>query len=201
MEISRRSKYALCQFLDVLNRTDATLLLEKHAIPTEDEEAGWQQRPWFLIIRGHIIAAPARQIGEILQELLRTAETYRHDVSPRYVFDERWKEMLLCLALDGFVVAQDEYERPLKQFVAVEPQIDGIHPIDDELTTAIRQSGMSEAARVIERLEASAQAFMQPDMNNCLTNLRIALETIARSISHDLGGDEVQTKKWGSALR
>lgn len=201
MEISRRSKYALCQFLDVLNRTDATLLLEKHDLPTEDADAGWRHQAWVMTIRDHIVAAPATQIGEILNELIRTADTFRNDVSPRHVFDERWKELLLSLALDGFAVARDEYDRPMKQFVAVEPQIEGIHPIDDELTAAVRQSGLSQCGTVIDRLVASADAFIDSDMNNCLTNVRIALETIARSISYDLSGDELRSKKWGSALR
>lgn len=201
MEISRRSKYSLCQLLEVLNRTDATLLLEKHGISTDDEGGGWRQQAWALTIRDNVMAASGAAIGQVLQELLRTADTLRHDVSPRYTFDERWNDFQLCLRLDGFDVETNETYPPSKLFVPVEPQIEGVQPIDDALSAEIRRSGLQDANSIIVKLDTSAVAFIQSEMNNCLTNVRIALETIARSISQHLGGDEVRSKRWGGSLR
>lgn len=124
MEISHRSKYSLCQLLEELNRTDATLLLEKHGIPTQDD---WRRQPWILTVRDHLIEASAERVGNVLQELARTAGSFRNNVTPRHIFDERWDDLVLCLSLDGFVVPLDEYDRPLKCFVPIEPQLEGVN--------------------------------------------------------------------------
>src|SRR5262245_60847772 len=79
------------------------------------------------------------------------------------------------------------------------------YAIEDDLTTEIGKSQLAEAAQVLGLLEKSGAAFQQspPDFNGCLSNARIALETLARAItkkrreSHPGSFDET---KWGQML-
>lgn len=200
MEISRRSKYSLCQLLEELNRTDATLLLEKHGISTQDQLESWRHQAWICTVRDHLIASPATRVGDLLQELGRTAGSLRNNVTPRHTFDERWEDLVMCLALDGFVIPRDEYDRPLKCFVPIEPQLEGVKPFDDELSSELAKSALPNVAEITDRLEASGTAFRRSEMNNCLSNSRIALETLVKSVASELGARPEQSEKFGTAL-
>ncbi|MGO4352587.1 hypothetical protein AB4Z25_11700 [Rhizobium sp. RAF36] len=200
MEISIRSKYSLCQLLEELNRTDVTLFLEKHGITPLDDNGGWVPEPWVMTVRNWMLQAPASRIGDLLQELVRTAASWRNNVSPRYVFDERWEDLFLCLSLDGFAVALDEYGQPQKYLVPVEPKLDGIKPFDDELSIAIQRSGVPLGPEIIDRLQAASDAFRRSEMNNCLSNVRIALETLVKSLATELGATPSESAKFGAAL-
>ncbi|WP_327209836.1 hypothetical protein [Rhizobium leguminosarum] len=200
MEISSRSKYSLCQLLEELNRSDATLLLEKHGIATQDDQSDWRHQPWIMTVRDHLFVASAERVGDLLQEFARTADAWRNNVSPRYVFDQRWEDLRMCLSLDGFFIPPNEYGQPLKCFVPTEPQLEGIKPFDDELSTEIGKSGIPTAEKIIDRLEASANAFRRSEMNNCLSNARIALETLVKSVASELGAKPELSDRFGAAL-
>ncbi|MBU4527613.1 MAG: hypothetical protein KUA43_11385 [Hoeflea sp.] len=200
MEISNRSKLSLCQLLEELNRTDARLLLEKHTIATQDDQGTWEHQPWIITVRDHLLAAPAKRVGDLLQELVRTNASWRNNVSPRYLFDERWEDLTMCLELDGFAILLDDYGRSQKHFSPVEPQLEGVRPFDDELSLEIRRSGIPAAQEILDRLEASANAFRSSELNNCLANARIALETLVKSVAVEIGAMGDQADRFGAAL-
>jgi hypothetical protein len=124
----------------------------------------------------------------------------RSSVSPRYKFDERWQDFSRCLQLDGYGLVRDEYGRDLDQFAPIEPIIDGAGGVEDDLTRELGRSGLSEAQEILRVLEASAASFRGGDFNGCLTNARVALQTLATAIakarhaSHPGNFDET---KWG----
>ncbi|MCF1464048.1 hypothetical protein FS827_22345 [Agrobacterium vitis] len=104
------------------------------------------------------------------------------------------------MSLDGFAVALDEYGQPQKHLVPVEPKLDGIKRFDDELSVAIQGSGIPLRLEIVDRLQASSDAFRRSEMNNCLSNARIALETLIKSLATELGAAPSELAKFGAAL-
>ena len=142
--------------------------------------------------------AQPSQLHSLLSEIIRTQGDLRNRVAPRYRYDERWRDLEFCLLLDGYKVERG-------QLVAIDPTIDGTEPLDDDLTALLRESALPEADSVIGMLGSSTDAFRKepPDVNACLAEARVALETTAKDIarvrrqSHPRNYDE---SSWGGIL-
>jgi hypothetical protein len=203
MDVSTRSKFSLCQFLLLFERDEIVLLLGKYGLPTEGLQSRWGGINRTTAIREAIVDAEPLPLGELVQEIAKTRRTMRSRISPRYSFDERWQDFNRCLQLDGYRLARDEYGRELDQFVPIEPIIDGASEIEDDLTRELRRSCLSEAEEILRVLDVSAASFRGGDFNGCLTNARVALQTLATAIaktrcgSHPSGFDET---KWGQVV-
>ena len=188
--ISERSKLSLCQFLDLQPKPSLGVLLRKHGIDAEIHDLDS-----FAVI---IQFAPLDQLRSLSSEVIRTRGDLRNQVTPRYRYDERWDDLVLCLLLDGYRVGDSE-------LVAVDPTVEGAEPLSDDLTVSLSESGLPQADGVIRMLDNSTVAFrgVPPDVNACLTEARVALQTIATSIanarqrSHPGTYDE---SKWGQVL-
>lgn len=181
MNLSTRSKLSLCQFLCLFGSHEIILLLDKHGFQIGELEA--QPDPMFIAntVQRHVENAPSTQLGELLQEIARTHNSMRANIYPRYKFDERWKDLELCLKLDGFRLETDILNH--NGFVPIEPMIEGMQPIEDDLTNEIKKSSLPENDEVCQILGNSADAFIRSDFNGCLTNARVALQTLATSIA------------------
>ena len=191
--ISKRTKVSLCEFLWRQPSPHLRVLLEKHDI--------WDMNEDFLSLDYLVTAildARPEELRNLIAEVLWTQRDLRTNVDPKYSYDDRWRDLTHCLLLDGYRVEED-------QLVAVDPTVEGAEPLDDDLTRLLKVSGLQEATDIIASLNASTDAFRRvtPDVNACLTNARIALETAAKAIarrrqhSFSMGYDE---SKWGSAL-
>ena len=188
--ISERSKLSLCQFLDLQSRPSLAVLLRKHGIDAEVYDLD--------SLSVSVQCVPPDQLHSLVSEVIRTRGDLRNQVTPRYRYDERWDDLVLCLLLDGYKVGDG-------QLVAIDPTIEGAKPLSDELTASLSRSGLPQADGVIRMLDNSTVAFrgVPPDINACLTEARVALQTIATSIanarqtSHPRAYDE---SKWGQVL-
>ena len=179
MNLSKRSKLSLCQVLDLFAREVVATILAKHELDTEGLNP-WDGEPVPELVCESIFGASAAQLANLVDEIVRTRGSMRFQISPKYVFDERWDDLVLCFELDNYRL---EYVGPGRQrFVTIEPAIEGVDPVDNSLTRELRQSGLLEADEIIRTLEASANLFRAGDMNGCLSKARIALETLALSI-------------------
>ena len=134
MNLSKRSKLALCQFLTLFGRDDLILLLGKYGFSTDELENQWAGASIAAALREVVIPASASQLEGLVQELARTRDSMRTGVSPRYHFDERWTDLRLCLELDGYAKERDEYEMEQDRFVPIEPIIEGAEAVEDDLT-------------------------------------------------------------------
>ena len=205
MDISARSKFSLCQLLLLFEHDHVVLLLGKYGLPTEVLENRRGRLSSATAIRDTVIDAFPSPLGELVQEIARTRATVRSRISPRYTFDERWQDFCRCLQLDNYGLARDEYGRELEggQFAPIEPIIDGVGRAEDDLTGEVGRSSLSEASEILRVLEASATSFRNSDFNGCLTNARVALQTLATAIakahrvSHPGSFDET---KWGQVV-
>ncbi len=183
MNLSTRSKLSLCQFLCLFGPHEIILLLGKHGFQVGELEG--QPDPGFIAntVHRHVEIASSPQFGELLHEIARTHNSMRANINPRYKFDERWKDLKLCLELDGFRLKTDNLDYKLERFVSIEPMIEGMQPIEDDLTNEIRKSSLPKEDEVCLVLGNSADAFIQGDFNGCLANARVALQTLATSIA------------------
>lgn len=203
MNLSRRSKLSLCQFLALFERDDLVLLFDKYELPTDELESRWRGQSVTALLKEAILQASASQLGELVQELARAGNSMRAEISPRYRFDERWDDLLLCLKLDGYAKERNEYDRELGRFVPVEPVLEGAAVVEDDLTRELRRSGLSDIEGIFEVLESSASAFRRSDFNGCLSNARVALQTLATSIARARTQDypgNFDDNKWGQVI-
>ena len=198
MNLSSRSKLSLCQFLLLFRRTSLRLLLDKHGIPhgIEEEYVGDATAA---LTESVCEAASATQLGNLVQEIARTGRTLRCEVEPRYRFDQRWEDLLLCLELDGYGGERDPVLGGTTRIVAIEPTIDGAAAVDDDLSRQLQVTGLPNADETARLLDSSATAFRDRQFNACLTNARVALQTLATSIAR--AGNENQgtfdERRWG----
>ena len=184
MNLSSRSKLSFCQFLLLFPRPSLRLLLDKHGIPHELEEH-YPRDATTALTESVGEGASATQLGNLVQEIARTERTLRCDVEPRYRFDQRWEDFLLCLELDGYRAERTQVLGGTTRIVAVEPTIDGAAAVDDDLSQQIEATALSNADEIAQLLDSSATAFRNREFNACLTNARVALQTLATSVAQE----------------
>lgn len=201
MNLCRRSKLSLCQLLDLIDRDRLTLLLDKYGI--NPRPRAFPDFSVTEVIHEPVLMASEQQLGEILQEIAGTRGSIRSYISPRYRFDERWKDLLLCLELDGYRLGEDEFGRGTGSFVPIEPEIEGVQPVEDDLAAELRRSGLSEADEIARVVDNSADAFRRGDSNGCLGSARVALETLATSIARSRQAshpESFDSERWGQVI-
>lgn len=188
MIITKRTKLSLCQFLVLFGQDVLSILLEKHEISIW----GFSQ----IEIRDAFYEANLNSLETLIDEVVRTNGDLRNRVNPRYRFDERWKDLVKCLLLDGFKVENNE-------IIRIEPLIESCDPIEDDLSNELTKSILHPIDDIARHIKLSADSFRlsSPDYNACLSHSRIALETLVRSIAKQEGLviDE-GSKAWGSSL-
>lgn len=139
----------------------------------------------------------------MLEEVVRLRGQFRANVSPKYLFDGRFEDLRRCLELDGFVIEESNW--PTSVLKPIEPSIDGSAPLEDDLAIALKSTGLPNAAAIKKLLDDSTADFLKnpPDLNGCLTNSRVALQTLATAIGEaraDPSWVDVDKSKWGSVL-
>ena len=184
MNLSSRSKLSLCQFLLLFRRPSLRLLLDKHGIPHELEDE-YPRDATAALTESVCEAASATQLGNLVQEIARTKRTLRCEVEPRYRFDQRWEDLLLCLELDGYCAERSQMLGGTTRVVAIEPTIDGAAVIDDDLSKQLQATELPNADEVAQLLNSSATAFRNREFNACLSNARVALQTLATSVARE----------------
>lgn len=187
MIISKRTKLSLCQFLVLFNDDNVCILLQKYNFP---DISSCNQIQLSISLSDNINGS----ISNLIEEILKTSSTLRNEVTPRYRFDERWKDLEKCLMLDGYKIENNE-------LLKIEPTIEGVESMDDDLTNLLTRAYLSDFGNVIQHIKRSADSFNQSNYNDCLSNARIALETIVRAIA--LNKNCVitsESKAWGESL-
>ena len=195
--ISKHSKISLSQFLNLFDHNNLKFLLNKH-FPMDNYFSPDDSFPGQGLIKSSFSNVTIENIMNLLDEIIRTENDLRNLVTPRYRFDERWKDLIHCLYLDGFKIEN-------KQLIALDPSIDGKEAVEDDLTREIKKSDLQQKEEVLRLLNNSTEDFKKspPDYNGCLSNARIAFQylstTIANSpkLSHPKNFD---TTKWGQVL-
>ncbi len=198
--ISSRTKASLCMYLTLHEPAYVSLLMARSAIETHGmlRQATYFSPSIIDDLITTIDRSNQEDILSLLTNMVSTSGDLRVRISPKYQHDERWKDLLQCLLLDGFKIQEDELHR-------IEPTLNGTIAIEDDLGKELKQSNLGEVKGIIRALQNSAEDFRkaEPDYNGCLTNARVALQTLAKSVakfrqtSHDSSHDD---RKWGQVL-
>ena len=191
--ISKRTKISLCQYLELQDIANLSLLFEKHGlsswlVPVQKIE----------ILKNSILNASAEQLFNLLDEVIKTQRDWRSRISPRYRHDERWEDLARSLQLDGYKVEKHN-------LVRIEPTIENVAPVEDDLRKELKSSALTHVDEIVEMIEKSSEAYRQtpPDYNECLVKARIALETLARVIATKWrvqNPGNFREDKWGEIL-
>lgn len=190
MQISRRTKYSLCQLLGVIEKPTVHVIMDKFGL--NPELASFPPG-----ICEEVTSASEDVLTDILLEIARTYKTLRNQTSPKYKFDDQYSILQKSLLLDGYKI-QDE------TISSLDPNFKGHDPVEDELIKELENSNLQNRDKIICSINASAEDFVkaQPDYNGSLTNVRIALETIVREIAIKRGfvSSRVGGNTWGPSL-
>ncbi len=194
--IGKRTRYSLAQLLEQQPTLNVVTLISKH-----DGHINLGLGTEMFDILNAVRNLQDHQVISVLAELVATEGNLRHHVTPKYRFDERMHDLVQCLALDGYQVDK-------KWLLQTDPSIADASLIDDDLVEALRSSGARSSESITQKIDDSAQAFRSnsPDYNASLVNARVALETLAGDIAHDLAGSAKVTPlpfdraKWGSII-
>lgn len=203
MRIGKRTRLSLCQFLPLLGRERVGIIFAKYGLPADGVSDGWHAPSLEQAVVNPVLEASDAQATEVLQELARTGGAIRSQISPKVRYDEPWADLELCLQLDNIVRGRDEYGRDLKCYVPTEPAVDGVQPIDDDLTSELKRSELRDVDAILSMIEESASEFKAGNKNSCLNAARVALQTLARTIAiqrRSVHPASFSEDKWGQII-
>ncbi len=204
MNLTLRTKLSLCQFLRLFAPGELVLLLAKHGLPTDDIEYLSPEQSLAVTLKDSVLQGTSTQLGDVVQEIACTHDAMRAGVSPRYLFDQRWKDLCLCVELDDYALEHDEYGCETGRFIPIEPDLQGVVPLADDLAHELERSAVPGTETILELLDKSAAAFRLEDFNGCLGDSRVALETLAKSIAgvvQQTGKASFDPEKWGQVVQ
>ena len=92
-----------------------------------------------------------------------------------------------------------------KSVIPTDPSISDAPPLEDDLLEALKVSGLPGSDEIVKKINDSSESFrlLPPNYNACLNDIRVALETLARSIAttrHLDGAPPYDPNKWGSVI-
>ena len=194
--IGQRTRYSFAQFLELQAAMNSIVLLGKYGVHLSSLSHGQ-------LLYGLVNALrdlEDRILMLVLAEIVATSGDLRARVNPKYRFDERMHDLTQCLLMDGYII-QD------KKLVQTDPSIADAAPLEDDLITALQNSGPSCAKEIIAKINDSAGAFRAtpPDYNASLVNARVALETLAGAVATHVASQQqspptYNPSKWGEVL-
>ena len=196
MTLSNRTKLSLVQFLAEIEIGGLDLLLEKYGA-RRGVISEWPARKSD-IVRDWVFDATHDARFALLDELARTAGAIRNSISPHYRYDERMGELAACLELDGYRIENGGLTN-------IEPTIEGVVSVVDDLSAALNDSGLAEATEIQRVIDSSTENFIrqEPDYNACLVSARVALQTLATAIatrSPNAATSNHQRTNWGQTI-
>lgn len=193
--ISQRTIYSFAQFLELQETAVSVVLLSKHGAHvslTNDQ--------LLIGLLNALRGIDERTLMQILAEVVATTGDLRARVNPKYRFNERMEDLGKCLLLDGYIIHE-------KKLLQSDPSISDAAPLEDDLVTALQNSGAPRSPDIISRIISSSDAFRStpPDYNASLVNARVALETLAGDIANDVASrisplPVYNSSKWGDVI-
>lgn len=192
--LSKRTLASFAQLFELFETTQVVVMFGKHDLRLTVEGGALL----FSVNAAFRNQASLPGVVSLLEEVVRTQGDLRSRVTPRYRFDERFDDLVLCLQLDGYKVED-------RRVIPQDPSIQDTPPIEDELHEALANSGLDASQEIRQKLTTSAEAFRQtpPNFNACLNDSRVALESIVRQIASACTTAQTGSydpSKWGSML-
>lgn len=183
--ITLRTKISLFQFLRMLKVLYINEFFAKYDIAKISNKNE---------ITKIIEQADNNKIIELIREIISTNSSlnnkdYLENFNDSWGgFEQRFKDLERCFLLDGYKIDRGE-------LIQIEPNIEGVIAFEDELTNLLRS--LSSTEEIINCIKNSANHFKLNNLNDCLAQARLALETLVREIVSEKFGEE---KDWQGAI-
>ncbi|ALZ24372.2 TPA: hypothetical protein P7236_003298 [Pseudomonas aeruginosa] len=194
--IGVRTRYSLAQFLELQEPAVCVVILGKYGV----QHLSLSREQLLYDLLNTLRGLDDRTLMLALSEVVATTGDLRARVNPKYRFDERMHDLAQCLLLDGYIIQE-------KKLVQTDPSIADAAPLEDDLVTALQNSGAPRAQDIIAKINDSAEAFRAtpPDYNASLVNARVALETLAVDVATHVASLQqspttYNPSKWGEVL-
>ena len=94
---SSKTRHSIAQLLGVLPNDTANLLLSKHQIIASSDESCLSVMDTLKRLQSQ-----KGSVRDLVHEIGITRDAVRREVTPRYIFDNRFSDLENCLKLDGF---------------------------------------------------------------------------------------------------
>jgi hypothetical protein len=190
--IGHKARCSLAQFLELYETDFVVVLVNKHGIRNFVVGMGLTE------LNESIRSANDEMLLSLIGEIVRTSGDLRARVNPKYRYDERFTDLCRCLQLDGYLLQE-------KKLTQTDPSIGDAPSLDDDLLQELKTSRLSDAEEIVEKINTSSESFRSspPNYNACLNDVRVALETLARSIATTqqcVGSQAYEKTKWGSVI-
>ena len=190
--IGHKARCSLAQFLELYETDFVVVLVNKHGIRNFVVGMGLTE------LNESIRSANDEMLLSLIGEIVRTSGDLRARVNPKYRYDERFTDLCRCLQLDGYLLQE-------KKLTQTDPSIGDAPSLDDDLLQELKTSRLSDAEEIVEKINTSSESFRSspPNYNACLNDVRVALETLARSIATTqqcVGSPAYEKTKWGSVI-
>lgn len=180
MILSNRTKISLSQFLQMFGIPHINELFDKYDIESISYKS---------YISYRIKQTDSDKISELVREIISTScslnnREYLCNFHDNWGgFEQRLNDLSKCLFLDGYKAVKDK-------LIKIEPNIEGVIAFDDELTNELRSCGLSSRQDIIDCIENSAKHFRNGEFDSCLSQARVALETLVRKIASEKFGKD-----------
>lgn len=177
--VSPRTIYSLSQYLVLQPSGNVRILLSKHTIDISALSPDPYSDQTFLEkLSNCLLRANQGFLLSLLREIFKTQADLQSYVDYRTRHDQRRDDLIACLELDGYKLEYDE-------LVPIDPTIEDDPPVENHLSKELAQSGLHQADNILDMLNKSADAFRRvpPDYNACLTEARVALQSLAVAIA------------------
>lgn len=193
MKLSRQALGSVAQLLASLPTDSVDILFFKH-LDTPMDNVPYGQ----VGILDAVQDGTESQLAALVGELVREKSAIRADAGTKYVFDGRWRELERWLLFDGWAVEEGQLAR-------VSPDAEEETEIREKMWEDLEASGLDEDGAIRQSVEnaGAALATETPDYNASITNVRIALETVARRAATQRAtdsGTDYEDASWGRAL-
>ena len=191
--IGSRTRISLAQFIELQQREFYVALVNKHGI-----KISAVNRQQVSDLTGCLLSANDEILLSLVEEIARTGGDLRSRVSPKYCYDERFSDLCRCLQLDGYLLEG-------KNLTQTDPSISDAPSLDDDLLLELNASGLTDAEEIARKINTSSELFRTspPNYNACLNDIRVALETLAKTIAATQQSSEspaYDKTKWGSVI-
>src|SRR3989344_3148228 len=128
--IGVRTRYSLAQFLELQEPAVCVVILGKYGV----QHLSLSREQLLYDLLNTLRGLDDRTLMLALSEVVATTGDLRARVNPKYRFDERMHDLAQCLLLDGYIIQE-------KKLVQTDPSIADAAPLEDDLVTALQNSG------------------------------------------------------------
>ena len=162
---SRRSIISLGQYFSLQEIGTVELLFIKHGVLNGEPQNRYLDYAAKMRLISEILQnAEADRLESVMAEVVRSQGSFRNRVAPRYMYDERWQDVQICLSLDGYITRTMNCTAQMRRIESPEVFCRAKHDVGSPLALACSPviiHGKAPEDLVVNRIEATRNLIQQ----------------------------------------